>query len=87
MIYLDAGTTYSKIITDSPDFEDEYLFSKKENKYYYVLPSSVVKSLNIVPTRSCGHMANANENEIIALAKGAKKLKKSKKQKKLPFLI
>lgn len=86
MIYLDAGTTYSKIITDSPDFEDEYLFSKKENKYYYVLPSSVVKSLNIVPTRSCGHMANANENEIIALAKGAKKIKEIEEAKEATIL-
>lgn len=75
MIYLDAGTTYSKIITDAKLFDEEYLFCTKGDKYYYVLPSAIVKTLGISPDRSCGHMANANENEIIALAQGAKKIK------------
>jgi len=86
MIYLDAGTTYSKIISDSPDFGEEYLFSQKENKYYYILPSSIVKSLNITPERSCGHMSNASENEIIALAKGAKKIKEIEEAKEATIL-
>ena len=43
------------------------------NNYYYILPSGLVKSQNIVPDASCGHMSNASENEIIALAQGAKK--------------
>lgn len=38
------------------------------------MPSSIVKSMNIKPDSCCGHMSNSNENEIIALAKGAKKL-------------
>ena len=72
-IFLDAGTTYSKIISDENFLESEYYVEKKNNMYYYILPSNVIKTKNILPTASCGHMANANENEIIALANGAKK--------------
>ncbi len=86
MIYLDAGTTYSKIITDTKLFEEEYLFRTQENKYYYILPSSIVKTLEIKPDRSCGHMANANENEIIALAQGAKKIKEIAESKEAVVL-
>ena len=74
MLYLDAGTTYSKIITDRNCFEEQFLVCEKLNKFYYVLPSSVIKSLNIKPDACCGHMSQANENEIIALAKGVQKL-------------
>lgn len=81
MIYLDAGTTYSKIITDENLFEEKYLvenFQKEryshlnnfDNFKYYILPSNIIKSQNIIPTAACGHMSNANQNEIIALAKG-----------------
>ena len=73
MIYLDAGTTYSKIITDEKRFDDEFFIKQDENFAYYILPSRIIKAQNIVPTRSCGHMSNASENEIIALAQGAKK--------------
>lgn len=73
MIYLDAGTTYSKIITDRPCFEEKFFIKQDLGNYYYIMPSSVVKANNIVPDCSCGHMANSNENEIIALANGAKK--------------
>lgn len=72
-IYLDAGTTYSKIISDEKILEESYLCSENEGKYYYIVSSKLIKEQNIVPTRSCGHMADANENEIIALANGAKK--------------
>ena len=74
MIYLDAGTTYSKIITDQELFTEEFLIKYESNKFYYILPSVIIKSQKITPDRSCGHMANASENEIIALAQGAKKL-------------
>lgn len=74
MIYLDAGTTYSKLITDQELFTKEFLKKYENNKYYYILPSSIIKSKKINPDRSCGHMINASENEIIALAQGAKKL-------------
>lgn len=73
MIYLDAGTTYSKIITDEKQFDDEFFIKQDGNAAYYILPSRIIKAQNIVPTRSCGHMSNASENEIIALAQGAKK--------------
>ena len=73
MIYLDAGTTYSKIITDEKQFDDEFFIKQKGTLSYYILPSRIIKAQNIVPTRSCGHMSNASENEIIALAQGAKK--------------
>ena len=73
MLYLDAGTTYSKIITDRNCFDEQFLVCEKENKFYYILPSSIIKSLNIQPDACCGHMSNANENEIIALAKGVQK--------------
>ena len=72
-LYLDAGTTYSKIITDKTVFDEKFLKIQKDGMYYYILPSKVIKSENIVPVSSCGHMSNSNENEIIALAKGSKK--------------
>ena len=73
MLYLDAGTTYSKIITDKNCFNEQFLVCKKNNLFYYILPSSTIKSLNLSPNRSCGHMMNSDENEIVALAKGAKR--------------
>jgi len=73
MLYLDAGTTYSKIITDKNCFDKQFLICNKDNMFYYILPSSIIKSMDINPDSSCGHMSNANENEIIALAKGIQK--------------
>jgi activator of 2-hydroxyglutaryl-CoA dehydratase len=74
MLYLDAGTTYSKIITDRNCFEEQFLVCEKNGNFYYILPSSLVKSLDLKPDACCGHMSNANENEIIALAHGARNL-------------
>ena len=74
MLYLDAGTTYSKIITDRNCFEEQFLVCEKNGQFYYILPSSIIKSMDIQPDGCCGHMSNANENEIIALAHGAQKL-------------
>lgn len=71
MIYLDAGTTYSKIITTEGElFEKKYFVKSGDGRIYYIIPSSVIKSLKIKPDGCCGHMSNSNENEIIALAKG-----------------
>ena len=71
MIYLDAGTTYSKIITTEGElFEKKYFIKSVNGLIYYIVPSSVVKTMNILPDSCCGHMSNSNENEIIALAKG-----------------
>lgn len=73
-IYLDAGTTYSKIISEDKIFDEKFCLKNFDGKNYYILPSKIIKEQNITPTRSCGHMADASENEIIALASGAKKL-------------
>lgn len=71
MIYLDAGTTYSKIITTEGElFEKKYFIKSVNGLIYYIVPSSVIKTMNIQPDSCCGHMSNSNENEIIALAKG-----------------
>ena len=72
-VYLDAGTTYSKIISTTPDFDSKYLKKEVEGSFYYILPSNIIKLQNIKPSKSCGHMSDANENEIIALASGALK--------------
>lgn len=73
-IYLDAGTTYSKIISEDKIFDEKFCLKNFDGKNYYILPSKIIKEQNITPTRCCGHMADASENEIIALASGAKKL-------------
>ena len=78
MIYIDAGTTYSKIIElDGNVLSDkysEYFIEKVENASFYIMPSSIIKDFDFPIRKSCGHMANADENEIIALANGAKNL-------------
>lgn len=80
--YLDAGTTYSKIIErvsgelatgncglGSP-------IQQREGKNYYIIPSKIIKKLDIKFEKSCGHMhgANESENEIVALANGCKNI-------------
>ena len=72
-IFLDAGTTYSKVISNSKIFSEDFCLKNFDGRNYYILPSKIIKEQNIYPTRSCGHMVNASENEIIALANGAKK--------------
>ena len=72
-IYLDAGTTYSKVITEEKIFDESFFLKARDGKNYYILPSKIIKLQNITPTSSCGHMAQADNNEIVALAKGAKK--------------
>lgn len=78
MIYLDAGTTYSKVITDDkenlPKIFDSYFVKSENNVKYYILPSSIIKTLNLDLTKCCGHMSNSDENEIIALASGCKNI-------------
>jgi activator of 2-hydroxyglutaryl-CoA dehydratase len=73
-IYLDAGTTYSKVITNDRIIDEKFCLKNFDGNNYYILPSKIIKEQNIIPTRSCGHMANSTENEIIALANGAKKI-------------
>lgn len=72
-LYLDAGTTYSKIIAigETLDFPP---VNAVGNKTYYILPSKLIKTLNLKFKKSCGHMTGTSkhENEIIALANGCK---------------
>jgi len=72
-IYLDAGTTYSKVISEDRIFDEKFCLKNFDGKNYYILPSKLLKEQEILPTRACGHMAQADENEIIALANGALK--------------
>lgn len=74
--YLDAGTTYSKIIEiGATDFGSRLGFpvQQQEGKNYYILPSKNLKTLDIQFEKACGHMTGSinHENEIIALAKGS----------------
>jgi len=72
MIYLDAGTTYSKIVTTEGEvFEKKYFIKSGNGRIYYIAPSNVIKALKLKPDSCCGHMSSSNENEIIALAHGA----------------
>ena len=80
--YLDAGTTYSKIIEivdegDSESVFHQYCFDSLNGKTYYILPSKELKKFDIKFERTCGHMSfqgeAPHENEIIMLSKGAQK--------------
>lgn len=78
--YIDAGTTYSKIIeTGSADTTivlKPYLVKEQNGKKYYILPSKMLKTINFQFEKACGHMSGTteHENEIIALAKGCSKI-------------
>ena len=51
----------------------KFLSLKKDNNFYYIIPSGLIKNYSFTPDCACGHMAEAKENEIVALAFGAKK--------------
>lgn len=81
--YLDAGTTYSKIIEFGRQSAlgalAPFLIQEKENKKYYILPSKMLKTLDIQFEKTCGHLSPLAsrlspvvENEIIAFANGCK---------------
>jgi len=85
--YLDAGTTYSKIIEIGSESDSSilkpYFIEKKSGKNYYIFPSKLLKTLDIKFEKSCGHMGaqksagigeQETENEIIALANGCKNI-------------
>lgn len=87
--YLDAGTTYSKIIELVNSKEETVnselcrvgLLSHQENdKKYYILQSKLLKNIDISFEKVCGHMGfakcleNKCENEIVALARGCENL-------------
>lgn len=74
-LYLDAGTTYSKIISTGESVGNLSPVKIRENMNYYILESKFLKDFDFHIKSSCGHMSGSDvhENEIIALAKGAKK--------------
>lgn len=63
--YIDAGTTWTKILT-----------VENENKDYKIIPTSKLKTLNLEYYKSTGHSLEKNplkyENEVVALSWGAK---------------
>ena len=79
MIAADSGTTYTKIISTQKAIPvlSEFLVEEKKDKFYYVIPSSKIREIieknKITINKSCGHMSNSTENEIIALANGFRK--------------
>ena len=72
-LYIDARTTYSKIIANGEKLNFQPV--KEENSFsYYIIPSKEIPFLNLKFKKSCGHMFldKNSENEIIALARGCK---------------
>lgn len=74
-LYLDAGTTYSKIISTGETVDNLSPVKIRNNMNYYLLESKLLKDFDLKIKSACGHMtgSDTHENEIIALAKGAKK--------------
>lgn len=63
--YIDAGTTRTKILK-----------IKNDEKEYTIIPSAKLKEMNIVASKATGHSiikTEVYENEVVALANGAKK--------------
>ena len=84
-LYIDAGTTWSKIIeSENSEFSEkfkDYKIKTINKKNYYIIPSNLIKTAGFVFDAATGHMENGllkengqKENEIIALANGAKRL-------------
>ena len=72
-IYLDAGTTWSKILATQEIKElNSYFVQEKNNHFYYILPSAILKKFDFKYTKTTGHMTGCQkpENEIISLVKG-----------------
>ena len=80
MIVLDGGTTWSKIIENSSSLMNrysKYIVKETNNSKYYILPSSLLKTIDFKFDKATGHMSlnllkNRDDyfNEIIALIKG-----------------
>ena len=57
--YIDAGTTYSKIIEVEACVFDSRLgipIQQQKGKNYYIIPSKSLKTINMQFEKSCGHM-------------------------------
>ncbi len=83
--YVDAGTTYSKIVEigckSTNSTLASFLVKEISDKKYYILPSRILKTIDIEFEKTCGHMGGKwknikdkqkTENEIVALASGCK---------------
>jgi len=86
MLYIDAGTTWSKVCELSEkdclesEFEKQYkdyLVSSNPDKKNYIIPSNLIKSCGFEFTAATGHMSKMNLkydknylNEVLALSKG-----------------
>lgn len=88
-LLLDAGTTWSKILdlgdnTKGVGVElESYKVPQDDNTLFYILPSKILKEMNLKFDVATGHMVkdlmkddSSFTNEILALAYGAKKLVK-----------
>lgn len=82
-IYLDAGTTYSKVISfEYIETLEQFVIAnplrvkQSSQLHYYIVPSKKLKALNLEFKSACGHMTGCekSENEIIALAKGCREI-------------
>ncbi len=73
-LYLDAGTTYSKIIGLNEEIPSLEPLKICDDRWYYICESKNIRNLNLKIKSACGHMTSSeiSENEIIALAKGSK---------------
>lgn len=83
MLYIDAGTSFSKIMsTEGEKLSALMPVIQKENRNFYIIRSSEISSLELKFDGGTGHMSNDYlkdgvdvENEILALAYGIKKLR------------
>ena len=83
MLYIDAGTSFSKIMTTEGEILQNVTPVKTiDNKCFYIVKSQNIDSLNVKFDGGTGHMSNdylkenvVCENEILALAYGIKKLR------------
>lgn len=82
-LYVDAGTTWSKVceISKGNSFFSEqykkYLVSNEGEKSLYIIPSNLLKNCDMQFIAATGHMSKSNLkyennylNEVIALSKG-----------------
>lgn len=82
-LYVDAGTTWSKVCEISNEtsvFEMQYknyLINHIEDRKHYIIPSKLLKNCDLEFIAATGHMSKSNLkyennylNEVIALSKG-----------------
>ncbi len=82
-LYVDAGTTWSKVCEISDETSSffkqykKYLVNENNNKKEYIIPSNLLKNCSLQFVAATGHMSKSNLqyennylNEVIALSKG-----------------